>query len=235
LLPFIEYQPLHDQYRFDRHWNATENAELIQQDIPEFICPTAPTPAERSMAGLTAPTSGFADYGINGRVDPGRRCSLLSTGFRDRPDWSGLFTGGEFWAFLGVDCPSDAPGSQKPLPKQTGRTYFRLATDGISHTIMYSPDAGRPLRFEDGLLKPGVEGGSRWADPDHEWWTHDLCGGLTSLLNCNNRQENFAFHVGGGMFSFGDASVHFLSEDLDLELFVSLITRAGDDAVGVSF
>jgi hypothetical protein len=34
------------------------------------------------------------------------------------------------------------------------------------------------------------------------------------------------------LFSFGDGSVHFLSEDLTAEVFVSLFTSAGDDIVG---
>jgi len=237
ILPYLEYQSLHDRYDFKLRWSDEPNKTLGLTDIPEFICPTAPASSERPSAVPTgslpgpAPISGYADYGINGRLSPQARCTVLANSFRDRPDWSGLFTGGKAFVSWGQDCPGDAPGSQKPMPKQTGRTFLRLATDGQSHTIMFSPDAGRPLNFEDGRLLSGVAVGSQWADPEQEWWSHDLCRGATSIMNCNNRDENYAFHVGGGMYSMADGSVHFISDDVDLDLMISLITRAGDDTV----
>jgi type II secretory pathway pseudopilin PulG len=233
ILPYMEYQGLADQYRDNLRWFDEPNKTLALTNIPEFVCPTAPAPSERPNAGSTAPIGGYADYGINGRLSPQSRCTLLASGTKDRPDWSGLFTGGEAfstgnWA---VDCPSDPPGSQKPLPKQTGKTYLRLATDGLSHTIMFSPDAGRPFNFEDGQLLPGVAGGSQWADPAHEWWSHDLCRGATSIMNCNNRDENYSFHIGGGMYSLADGSVQFISDNIDLDPMISLVTRSGDDLI----
>jgi prepilin-type processing-associated H-X9-DG protein len=37
--------------------------------------------------------------------------------------------------------------------------------------------------------------------------------------------------VGGGYFSFADGSVQFLADSLDIEVQVSLNTRAGEDSV----
>jgi type II secretory pathway pseudopilin PulG len=243
ILPYLEYQGLYDQYDFEKRWSEEPNRTLALTNIPEFICPTAPAIGDRQGAtgggGIfgtaTPPLGGYADYGINGRLSPQARCTLIATGVDDRPDWSGLFTGGKAFVSWGQDCPGDLPGSQKPIPKQTGKTYLRLATDGLSHTIFLSPDAGRPLNFEDGKLITGIAGGSQWADPANEWWSHDLCRGATSIMNCNNRDENYAFHVGGGMYSMGDGSVHFISDDVDLDLSISLTTRAGDDAIDGSF
>ncbi len=237
ILPYIEYQGLHDQYDFKLRWSNEPNRTLALTNIPEYICPTAPPPAERPNAGSSAPAGGYADYGINGRLSPQSRCTLLANGVENRPDWSGLFTGGKpfttgYWA---VECPGDPPGSQSPLPKQTGRTFLRQATDGLSHTVMFSPDAGRPLNFEDGKLISGIASGSQWADPTNEWWSHDLCRGATSIMNCNNRDENYSFHIGGGMYSMGDGSVRFISDDIDLELMISLVTRGGDDTVDDTF
>ena len=39
------------------------------------------------------------------------------------------------------------------------------------------------------------------------------------------------FHPGGAMFLYGDGSVHFHSESMNPETFVSLFTRAGGDIV----
>ena len=50
-------------------------------------------------------------------------------------------------------------------------------------------------------------------------------------MNCSNYDEIYSFHVGGANFLFGDGSCTFLTESLDVDIFVSLFTRAGDDIV----
>jgi hypothetical protein len=52
------------------------------------------------------------------------------------------------------------------------------------------------------------------------------------MFNCNNDNEVYSFHVGGGLFSMGDGSVQFLEDRLDIEVQVSYITRAGEDIIG---
>ena len=233
LLPFMEYQPIYDQYDFSVSWNnssSSKNSELIKTNIPEFICPTAPSIEDRSGVTVSLFTGGipggFADYGIDGRVYPATRCQMLATGFRDRPHWTGLFTGGEIFATgsWAMDCPGDAPGSHDPIPNQTGITKLKQCTDGLSHTILFSPDAGRPFIFENRELKVGVASGSQWGSPDHEWWTHKVCPGGNSIMNCYNDNETYSFHSGGGVYSFGDGSARFVSDDIDLELQISLMT-----------
>jgi len=118
-----------------------------------------------------------------------------------------------------------------------------MATDGLSHTIMYSPDAGRPDYYQDGHAvnpnpKRDADGtpydtwGSRWASPDTEFWTHNICAGGNSLINCNNYNEIYSFHVGGAVFSFADGSVHFIADNIEVDVQASLITRAGEDSAG---
>jgi prepilin-type processing-associated H-X9-DG protein len=73
---------------------------------------------------------------------------------------------------------------------------------------------------------------SHWADPDSWFWLHrNGCRSATSMFNCTNYNEVYSFHSGGAMFAFGDASVHFLSTELDPEVFVSLFTRSYGDIV----
>jgi hypothetical protein len=40
ILPFIEQQPLYDQYRFDEPWDGPNNRLLLQYDLPFFRCPS---------------------------------------------------------------------------------------------------------------------------------------------------------------------------------------------------
>ena len=49
------------------------------------------------------------------------------------------------------------------------------------------------------------------------------------MMNCNNNNEIYSFHVGGCVFSFGDGTVRFISESVDPNVFITALTRfAGD-------
>jgi prepilin-type N-terminal cleavage/methylation domain-containing protein/prepilin-type processing-associated H-X9-DG protein len=254
LLPYMEYQAVYDQYDFNYRWSAFQNnLKASAAYIPEFICPTAPPPFDRELepgplnSGLA--TRPYTDYAVNGRISPSASKLLTNncttTGLvQPRPDWSGFFTGvPEYEDFDTNGCPPEiiknpAPPPADILRKQTGHTTVKLCTDGISHTIMFSPDAGRPDKWVDGVrdnqynsagLFLNPVSGSRWASPDTEFWTHNVCAGM--IFNCNNENEVYSFHVGGGNFSFADGSVHFLADTLDINVQVSLNTRAGEDTV----
>ncbi len=238
ILPYMEYQGVYDAYDFTVRWSNAKNAkQAAATDIPEFICPSAPAIGERSIENKFRDTQGgFTDYAINGRVAPSTVCYFYKAGLvKDRPDWSNLVTGDpEYSDFDTGGCTPGCPAG--PLKKQTGITKLKYTTDGLSHTIMWSPDAGRPDKYEDGRPIPSVTNvtGSRWASPDTEFWTHNICAGGNSMINCNNDNEVYSFHVGGGMFSFVDGSVHFLADTLDIEVQISLNTRAGEETtVGI--
>jgi prepilin-type N-terminal cleavage/methylation domain-containing protein len=230
LLPYMEQQAAYDRYDFAVDWIDAKNKQATELDIPEFVCPSAPP----------RPGLWVADYGIDGRLWPSAACTLIATGVTDRYDWCGMFSGSEIYRHFIKDCA----GVQVFRSGQDGHTPLTLITDGLSHTIMFSPDAGRPFRFIAGelmhevyrvvsadapFLAPNAVSGARWADPDNEWWAGDPCQGATKLVNCDNNNENYSFHVGGGMYSFGDGSVRYLAEDMDANVMISLITRAGDD------
>lgn len=259
VLPYMEYQSVYDKYDFKSRWSSfNNNLNAAAAYIPEFICPTAPPAADRDVEpgnrdkNLT--TRPYTDYAVNGRIAPSATKLLTNncsdTGVtKNRPDWQNFFTGvPEYEDYDPNGCPSEIVPNPAPPPatiikKQTGHTTFAQCTDGASHTIMFSPDAGRPMKFEDGVNKnvyssSGVwlnpVSGARWASPDTEFWTHNICAGTRSMINCNNDNEVYSFHVGGGYFSFADGSVHFLADSLDIDVQVSLNTRAGEDqATGI--
>ena len=161
---------------------------------------------------------------------------LKATGLRDRNDWQHLFTGAPQYADFDAGCNGGVD-----LEGQTGKTYFKQVTDGLANTIMWVPCEGRPDFWEDGQIKTvqangqphGPAGGSRWADYDSEFWTHDVCAGGTTMMNCNNENENYSVHIGGGNYSLCDGSVQFLADTMDLDVQISLHTRAGDDLAGI--
>jgi prepilin-type N-terminal cleavage/methylation domain-containing protein len=139
LLPYMERQATFDLYDFAVDWVNVNNKQATEIDIPEFVCPSAPP-----RIGLWV-----ADYGINGRLWPNAACILMATGIPNRHDWCGMFSGSEIYQYLIVDCA----GVKVVRPGQNGHTPLTLITDGMSHTIMFSPDAGRPYRYIAGELK----------------------------------------------------------------------------------
>jgi prepilin-type processing-associated H-X9-DG protein len=107
--------------------------------------------------------------------------------------------------------------------------------DGLSNTFMLFECSGRPLKY----LENGRRGdpdttpkepisGAEWASAEAEFWIHEVCHG-SQFFNCNNHNEIYSLHPGGANFLYGDGSVHFHSETIEPEAFVSLFTRAAGD------
>ena len=57
---------------------------------------------------------------------------------------------------------------------------------------------------------------------------NDICG-QDQLLNCSNNSQPYSFHVDGVNVAYADGSVHFVSQEIDPDAFVSLVTLAAGD------
>ncbi|MEX2015371.1 MAG: DUF1559 domain-containing protein, partial [Candidatus Hydrogenedentales bacterium] len=103
----------------------------------------------------------------------------------------------------------------------------RKIVDGLSHTYMIFECSGRPNRYVHAQLQPNATAvsGARWADPENHFWLHDY-----PLINFNNNNEIYSFHTGGVNLVRGDASVSFVAETIDPEVFVALFTANGGEA-----
>ena len=51
------------------------------------------------------------------------------------------------------------------------------------------------------------------------------------VVNCNNVNQIYAFHTGGANALFGDGSVHFLKQTINIQTLAALITRSGGEVV----
>lgn len=52
---------------------------------------------------------------------------------------------------------------------------------------------------------------------------------ITSVMNCDNTHETYSFHPTGAVFCYGDGRVDFVSDTIDVDVFVSNFTRAAND------
>ena len=162
VLPYIELQTIHSKYNFKFPWSHISNRPAVDVDIPSFVCPTAPSPSERRLENNNWPAGAYSDYAINGRISPCAVQVLLTTGLSRRDDWQDLFTGVPQYADFDKHC-----NGNKLLEGQDGKSTLERCTDGLSNTVMWAPDVGRPDFWEDGQIKTdrGPVSGSRWASP----------------------------------------------------------------------
>jgi prepilin-type processing-associated H-X9-DG protein len=218
ILPYMEQQPLYDKINFEIDWFTggpnkpadQQNLSAVQVEIPDYLCPSAP-----SRSGKFA-----ADYIT--LVD------IIE------------FPGGNFSAgYCDLETANLTP-QKRPLDKLEGMLNdypipVRRVSDGLSKTFLFFECAGRPTAYEKG--KPPVEDAAgmhfQWADDSaYGTWNPETECGLSTTMNCTNWDDIWSFHSGGATFLFGDGSVDFLTEDLHVDTFVSLFTRAADDLTG---
>ena len=115
---------------------------------------------------------------------------------------------------------------------QTKQVTAANVIDGLSNPYLYFEDGGRPTKYgKGGKLITGTVSGSRWADVDNYFHVHDTCG--SAMTNCHNGNEIFSFHTGDTVISMADGSVHFESEGISPEVFVSLFTASAGDISNV--
>lgn len=218
LLPYAERQSVYDQIDFDWSWNhiASGNLRAVANPLSELLCPAAPSLEER-RGKLVSPATGD-DLGA-ASTDYTVCIDILS-----KPNGDGFceLVGG------GHVEPRDLAWLEGMM--QDHQPSLRKVTDGLSRTFMLFENAGRPLQYVRGRLQESPVTSGSWANPD-SYMVYGLsreCD-MTTLMNCSNWDEIYAFHPQGASFLYGDGSARFHTDTLDLELFITLFTRASGD------
>jgi prepilin-type N-terminal cleavage/methylation domain-containing protein/prepilin-type processing-associated H-X9-DG protein len=203
LLPYLEEQHLFDSIDFKVDWNASAATDT---DIKAFICPSADT---RKKAYAT-------DYTVMTRIDPRNYCGFIEG--------------------------AGSASKQRPVEKLTGMLSDMPLTsanvrDGLSQTFMLFEVAGKPNHYSHGVYSPNDTIGEdkyRWASGSAYGiiGSNQLVCPITTLMNCDNYNGIYSFHPGGAVFAFGDGSVDFLRDNIEVDTFVSLFTRNAGDIAG---
>jgi prepilin-type N-terminal cleavage/methylation domain-containing protein len=221
ILPYLEQQPLYDRIDLDQHWNSTtlsttknsKNIEVVSTDIPDFVCPSAPS---RSR---TFTTDYFAIVDIN---DTDYCTYIEGTGLaRTKRTQDRLLT------MLG-----DIPIPVRKVTDGMSKTFMFFESAG--RPLLFDHQKAQigemaPLTLSGGL-KYFTD--TQWADERvYALWGNSptaTCG-ITTIMNCDNYAEIYSFHPGGAIILLGDGSADLVNEDTDIDTFVSLLTRAADD------
>ncbi len=233
ILPYLEQQAVYDRINLDQDWfdtanngRGTTNRVATAVDIADYICPSAERRSGKYATDYISLIK-ISDTDYCNDVEGG---PMLTKQRRKREQLYGML-------------------QEIPMP-------VRKVTDGLSKTFMFFESAGRPNQYnQNGALigempqktqtgspyrksvSPAApHEGTQWADADtYALWGNvfdpNVCP-VTSIMNCDNYSEIYSFHPGGAIFLFGDASADFLSDDVNIDSFISLFTAAADDIAG---
>jgi hypothetical protein len=208
VLPYIEEQAIHDQYRFDRPWDDPQTNSRITRR-PDTIA---------HFAMLICPTT---QVEIRGRNDYAAICGPANytdlQGKRYQNDWCP----GAAWS-LGVMITVPAlgdPGHTEPKCRNASNSRVKISEieDGTSYSIMLGECSGRDVN-----LKPSQNPSDTlfWANGDHAFAHHE------QVLNDTPVDELYSDHPGGLHIGMADASVRFLTEETPKRIIDFIATRA---------
>ncbi|MEQ9409694.1 MAG: DUF1559 domain-containing protein [Fuerstiella sp.] len=228
-LPQLDQAALAARYDYDYEWSSLNNRPIVSTQLSVFQCPS--TPNANRVDRFHVVGAAATDYGSVNRVA--------------KRVYSDVF---------GIAVPSQAARQGTLGEYQANRPSG--ITDGMSNTLMLAECAGRPdplvlghqmtasqfADYSDGeVISVGgrlmSEDGIGWADPDAGFHVQGVrSDGVTAFgpifINGINTGETYSFHSGGASTLFADGSVHFLSENVDGWVYISLCTRAGEEVVG---
>ncbi|WP_254512532.1 DUF1559 domain-containing protein [Anatilimnocola floriformis] len=209
ILPFMEQKNLSDKYRYDLDWTDAGNLPVVETHLKVFICPSTP-----DQKRYDVPRSSVSDYGILNGIDA---AGLNPYGLVDR---------------------GTVAVSGQGVMKVNEMIRFAEITDGLSNTFWLDEDCGRPKRYRRGLkLQPTLQNGngSAFADTNE----HIIHGATVTgspqtgpyAINATNEDEMFSFHPAGVMAGFGDGSVRFLQDSIDIKVAGAMVTRGGGEII----
>jgi prepilin-type N-terminal cleavage/methylation domain-containing protein len=212
VLPHIEEEAVHDQYRFDKPWNdPMTNATITRR--PESV---------KNFSILVCPSTQLE---IRGRNDyaaicgPGNYTDLQGHSYIE--NW---YPGGAWSLGVMITVPAPAPDphpDSKFRPRFNGAKNTRIKVaqieDGTTYSILLGECAGRDVN-----LKPGQTPNLTlfWANGDHAFAHHQ------PIVNDTPVDELYSDHPGGLHIGMADASVRFLSEETPKRIIDFLATRS---------
>ncbi len=240
LLPFIEQQPLFDSADFEYWPNAfsrvVDNLTFSRSQVAGFLCPSSPTKdasAEWDNESFVA-TNALAesDYAANvgdhvngpGPNGPGIGVEpdLDGDGFPEWPPYANMWTSSGH--------PSPAP-SRGILNRFGYGARIREIYDGTANTFAVGECIGiwcltqnfasqsfattaHPINH---LNEFYLQGDENWPSIDDPQWSDSIA--FRSM------------HPGGAQFAMCDASVHFVAESIDHNVYMALASRDGGEVI----
>jgi prepilin-type N-terminal cleavage/methylation domain-containing protein/prepilin-type processing-associated H-X9-DG protein len=239
ILPFIEETALAKMYDHRLAWSDIKNRPVISTPIAIWQCPL-------STGDRIEQHSEIDDKGKDKSYVAALGDYTALRGVHEEPMKAGLVPTLDEKTRAGILTKVDGDKSLV-MPK------IARVTDGLSKTVMLSECFGRPSFWQlqqeipSRIDKKGKEKkneGGPWASQKNNFeirgapydgiMDDDKIKTGPCAMNCSNDRNVFSLHSGGANAAFGDGSVHFLAEDIELRTLAALITRAAGEQVDSS-
>ena len=234
-------------------WQGVGQSSAYMTVINSMLCPSSPAP---SLINYFNANWGWNGNGSTAPPNPApaiqywARCDYVAVAGLHNFPLQAVGMDPTYIAAYG----DGTPGSGVIVSPNAGVIKIASITDGTSNTLMVAEDAARPVGYNrkrviyasyngpnnaltptDGVNNPVSGGGGAWADVFS--FTH-LAGatplgqrGGTCMINCTTDNEIYSFHPGGANIVFADGSVHFIKENISVQLMAALVTRAAGEII----
>jgi len=222
LLPYLELSSLYGQIDIERKTYNTETDPQRMTPVDTFVCPNYPLAPFIDPATSNGREGALTTYqGIGGAFTVPRQESITSPGYGNLP-YNGAFG----WGLS---------------PK-----FLKDVTDGTSNTLFiaefFHADRLPGLYHEfPGNLRtwmtaaPSTNDKATYAIKVAEYTPNTPVDRVADAVPYNHLPFG-SRHPGGTTFGAGDGSVHYISDDVEIEVYKHLCTINGEEAVsGDSF
>ncbi len=242
VLPFIEQGNLFNQFNFTQgSWQQHNRIRVVQGvAVPSLQCPSSPAETHFSAFNTTAAAN------INeSTVRTSHYHAVLG------PIGTNSVSGGTAqYRFLGTVAalgnsnfgPVATQGAFGTATQfsttefRSGKNPIGSMTDGTSNTLMLG---------EFNWMDYRIPGGALLWRPFTRGWYSDTRGTLMYLAKNVNYPINFkvalpwndatfgSLHTGGAQFVYGDGSVHFVTQNIDMAAYRAGASRDGGEALSI--
>ncbi|MBD3673333.1 MAG: DUF1559 domain-containing protein [Planctomycetaceae bacterium] len=248
ILPYIEQATIKNQINVNLPWFMFP-PEIVKTVVPVFVCPSDASPEQftiPNLASLGLPcgdTFAISSYAQSMGYDDalcfasggfGGKPSTNNTGaffIHSRTRMADMLDGSSSTILIG-EAASGFPmcqgiGCNSPILTELSAHSWAINGTNKEHYLALG------LHYS-GSLASTVEPMNKIVST--ESYYHSLSGANDCRPSWGGGPHwatNFrSFHVGGVQFLFGDGSVHFLSENIDLATYRALSTVRGGEVVG---
>ncbi len=227
VLPYLEQGNVRNIYTLSANWYDPPNANARAASVKTFLCPSTPNGNRLGSSAVV---------GVPGSPFGGAAWDYTNVSVVAMP----------LLAYLNYPNPAGYGTIWRGVMSSTGSRVADI-TDGMSNTLLFTEDAGRPDYFVKGRRVTdqtppfggagnGVVTGGVWADHQKGFGIEGTSAdGFTTVgecaINCTNAYEVYAFHSGGANAALADGSVRFVRESMSVRTLAALTTRAGGEVL----
>lgn len=233
ILPYLDQAPLFQQANpaLQAYGAANVNEQMGINRLAVYLCPSYDN--DFSSSNIDAPTGAPFAFTMHYSGNPGPDGINPVTGAAYAVNGAGAGQGG-------LACDGILPyhpaftAVAPPIPDSVKIVQI---TDGTSNTMMVFEVAWSGVEVAPGSLRSWVRG-AVWAS-DYTSGRNVKNAMRTVKYNGGGNYNDVSMgsnHTGGCNVAFGDATVHFLSENIDLnKVLLPLASRNGNENVSLDF